>query len=96
MMEIDKMATLSTKLIQRETERKLSEECYTNNMRLSVYEKEGYGFFIFIPDEEQFQSNHEIPEDLKNCMRVASDNGCKWLCLDCDGPEHEDLMEYEW
>lgn len=94
MAEIEKICTLSTSHITAKTERMLQQECYSNAMGLTVYQKSEFGFFIFIP--EKFWEIAEIPKELKDCMAVAMENECQWLCLDCDALEHDGLAIFDW
>jgi len=44
-----------------------------------------------------FMSGHEtgIPE-LDALIKIAEDNDCKWLVLDCDGPKYDHLKQCDW
>ena len=46
-----------------------------------------------IDDPEEYE---EFPKDIVACMRFAREQGCSWLCLDCDGCEAEGLPTYTW
>lgn len=98
-LDIEKMLTLSTAHITEETSGKLETEPNTDDMSLCVYEKAEYGFFIYI-DENVIRriadNDNAIPEDLRACLKLAIDNDCKVLCLDCDGIEVDELQTYEW
>lgn len=97
-LEISKCLTLSTAHITEVTSAQLESEAKTNKLGISVYLKEGYGFWIFCPDDLvlQYESGLYIPEDLWACMSLAYENGCNWLCLDCDGLQTDKLPVYEW
>ena len=92
-LEITKMLTLSTAHITEDTNRLLIIEPYTDGMQLSVFTKADFGWFIYVNDDLE---NRSIPDDLKACLELAKENGCKWLCLDCDGDTVDELEEYEW
>ena len=98
MLEIEKILTLSTAHITLDTNNMLIRESDPNFCGcLTVYSKDDYGFFIFVPDMEQLEADGlNIPNDLMCCMKLASENGCSWLCLDCAGSEAEGLVTYEW
>lgn len=93
-MEISRMLTLSTAHITEETVMGL-EEAVNNtdsDIDLCVYQKEEYGFFIHISDD--WQEGHKIPSDLRDCIELADNHNCKWLCLDRDGEVTEKLHVY--
>ena len=92
-LEISKMLTLSTAHITKDTNRLLANEPYADGIQLSVFTKADFGYFIYVNDNLE---NRNIPGDLKVCLELAKENGCKWLCLDCDGDTVEGLEEYDW
>lgn len=96
-LETCEMLTLSTAHISEKTAELLRQEPYTNAMGLSVYEKksscdESYGWFIYLPNV----LDQNIPSDLEVCLKLAQDNHCGILCLDCDGPVIPMLESYDW
>lgn len=95
-MEISKMLTISTAHIMERTGNELNEAI--NNAEaaidLCIYEKKDYGFYVHIP--EDWQDERNIPCDLKDCVKMADNNGCEWLCLDRDGEIVGELPVYEW
>ena len=38
----------------------------------------------------------KIPAKLLELQEIATDNGCKWLVIDCDGPEYAHLEVFDW
>ena len=92
-MEIAKMLTLSTAHISDESAVMLERECDEDNLGLSVYHKAEYGFWIYCSPimEDDFNNGEHIPEDVWNCMKLAHENDCTWLCLDCDGEIIDEL-----
>ena len=70
---------------------------YHNYLVIYPYEE---GVFIYVPstDFEEFLNNlKEIySEHFKNLLRLAHDNDCKYLQLDSDGIEYEDLPTFDW
>ena len=96
--EITKMITLSTAHISEETARKLERDIKhgTNYVPLPVFNKAEYGWFICISSYLEMLNEIELPEDLKACCLLATENDCEWLCLDCDGIIVPDLSIYEW
>lgn len=55
---------------------------------LPVYEKAGYGWFLYVCDVEgeRLAETDGYPADLAECVRTAKDLSCDLLVLDCDGP----------
>ena len=102
MLDIQKMLTLSTAHIRQETAEILSgQDDPANNVGLSVYEKiadgESVGFFVMLWDVDGSEAvSGDAPEDLKQCVRFAAENGCTVLCLDRDGPVMKNLPAYKW
>ncbi len=95
--DITKIITISSRHIEENITNMLDTEPDTNRMGLSVYNKEDYGWFIYIPDYLHDKENmRDIPESLQNCLNFAMKNNCEWLCIDCDGPEYDDLPKYDW
>lgn len=79
---------------------------------VSAYEMRGsgilYGFLIYtsleenssivesgIPDEAAIKAEG-FSDAFINLLKLAKKNGCKFLQLDCDGVEYEDLPKFEW
>lgn len=62
------------------------------------YSRGEYGWLIFInPNADPSVSEIEEPsEGLAGAMRVAKENGCRYLLLDRDAQELEGLPVYEW
>lgn len=105
-MEISKILTISTAHISAETERRLrrttSDGLFDFDMPVA-YEKGEYGYWIHVPESFPFLEGSDeecdipcIPEDLWNCMKLAKNEGCSWLCLDRDGDVLDELPEYNW
>ena len=98
-MEIAKMLTLSTAHISEESVVMLEREVDKDKMGLIVYTKGEFGFWIYCPaaliEDEEYGKEY-IPEDIWNCMKLAQDNDCTWLCLDCDGEIIDELPTFEW
>lgn len=104
--EIDQMLTISTVHISKDTQKlldeavkELSDLAIDDNDMPPVYEKLGYGWFIACdPDtdnEARGETWDDYPVDLVAAMRLAKEQGCFWLCIDCDGPEVDDLGKFE-
>lgn len=95
-MEISKMITVSTAHITEKTAKELhyAAEMMGSSIDVCVYEKKEYGFFIHVSDD--WESECEIPSDLMDCIKLARNNGCEWLCLDRDAEIESELPVYKW
>lgn len=92
-MEITKMLTLSNCHIQGSTADFLNNE---KRSELVVYPKLDYGWFIYVDSEYIEDELQHIPEELANLIRIAKEQECTWLCLDCDGLIEEGLPTFNW
>ena len=92
-MEISKMLTISTAHITEETAKRLQND---NHNGVIVYQKDEYGWFIFVDEDCMHEYENEIPKELFRLMKFTKANGCDWLCLDNDGEELEYFETYEW
>ena len=90
-MEISKMITVSTGHISKETAELLEND---NIYGLIVYQKDEYGWFIFLSEEDDYYVS--IPDELLKLIKFAKDLGCSWLCLDRDGDVLEYLEVFDW
>jgi hypothetical protein len=58
------------------------------------------GYLIYIPNEPEhlkFTMKHkDLPKSVKRIMKKAQKLGCRYVKLDRDGLEHDDLKQYEW
>ena len=96
-MEISKMLTISTAHIHPYHVKFLDTEARNIRADIVVYEKAKYGWFIYTGEVmfAEWRISH-VPFSIKDCMTLARNNGCDWLCLDRDGELVDDLPEYEW
>lgn len=91
--DITKMVTISTAHIKESTTSFLDE-----TLTLSVY-KTPYSYTIWIDNNpEEYLEEYKIciPDDLWDCIMLAHNLGCQWLCLDEDGEIVDELPVYEW
>lgn len=71
----------------------------------------GYGFLLYIvtdmviPVEQSVEficDGHyteklvAFSRDFRRLLKIAQDNDCQWLHLDCDGNIHEELPVHDW
>ena len=97
LLDTSQMLTLSLEHITKETVKLLKDEPSTNFLRLSVYKKDSFGFFIDLNKRtilNEIESEPDFPDDLKQAILFAAKMGCKTLCLDWDGPVVRWLNRY--
>lgn len=92
-LKIEKMLTLSTAHIDKETCDILANIAENPDAAtFPVYNAGDWGWFIPV--------NNHIPNGstrpLTNCIVAALAAKCDWLCLDADGPVIADIPTYEW
>lgn len=99
-LEIERMLTISSAHVSQNT-RELLDEVIDDTCCVPmppVYEKSGYGWFVACdPDtdnEALGEAWDDYPVDLVAAMRLAKEQGCFWLCIDCDGPEVDELKPF--
>ena len=98
-MEIIKMLTISTCHIPMTLDCMDFLEAETaccKSFAITVYNKDEFGWFIYINQDELAKHRTEMPEDLLRCIDLALENGCSILCLDRDGEKLNALPQYEW
>jgi len=101
MLEISKMLTLSTKHITPETAELIEMD---HESLPTCYRKGTVGYLIYVDKNYLYLDKDNIirellpkvPDDLYDCMLAAYGAGCRWLCLDCNGPVDDELPVYEW
>lgn len=97
MLEITKMLTLSTAHISYDTATKLDAAVSHQQFGACVvYNKDSYGWFIYIDSNALAESRNGVPTDLLACIELALAEGCAVLCLDADANEVDELPCYEW
>lgn len=98
--EISQMLTISSVHVSQDTrellDQTVNDECCVPMP--PVYEKASYGWFIacnsYTDNEELGETWDDYPADLVAAMRLARKHGCFWLCIDCGGPEVDELKPY--
>lgn len=103
-LEIGKLLTISTAHISRETA-DLLDLAVKDDTELSlpvVFMKGEYGYVVHISEEltgdreADRKLYSDTPDDLYACQKLALENGCDWLVLDCDGNYADELPVYSW
>ena len=101
---ITKNFDCSTAHITAEDNRRLLEAIGDPQAPVIVY-KYAEGYFIYVPTETDAFIGGTEKETIKaygfsdafiNLLKVAADLGCKYLQLDSDAMEYEDLPTFEW
>lgn len=104
-LEFEKNVVFSTAHISLEDSKKLS--AWARKIRdfqgdeFLVYEYPE-GFFVYIPPLSSFADalddaeHHGMSPGFIKLFILAKDNECKFLHLDGDGPQHEELENYDW
>lgn len=104
-LEITKMLTISTANISKETADLINEECNTwsNPEFPACFTKGEFGYLINVPEDFIGEDEdgapyctYDIPDDLFNCMSLAYERDCQWLCFDRDGMVVETLPVFDW
>jgi len=98
--EIEKSMVFSTAHITKDDNEKLEVEATTNSTPILVVYRYEYGFLIFVhPDKEdgEFELIKEhYSQELFDLVKLAHDNKCTYLKLDCDGQEFKHLKTFDW
>lgn len=50
----------------------------------------------FICDGHDTEKLLAFSRDFRRLLKLAQDNDCQWLHLDCDGNIYEELPQHEW
>lgn len=89
---IHRMLDVSSAHISTDTWNMLDDEwqsCNTPLIGLSVYQKDCYGFIVYLVNDEIDLS--AIPSDLANIIRYAQTHNCDVICIDRDADIYPDL-----
>jgi hypothetical protein len=95
--EINKEIVFSTGHISLRDMQKLNRFTQHKRLRLN-YDSYEYGIRIYVLDaspEADARADGFTPAFI-NLITIAKEQGCKWLVLDCDGPEFDHLEKFEW
>jgi len=98
--EIEKSLVVSTAHISEQDKDHLETEAETNTAPTLVVYKYEYGYIIFVGSSIEEIIDDGLTETyslaLCNLIKLAKDNGCTYLKLDCDGIIYEDLKTFDW
>ena len=99
-METQKLADLSTAHISLGDSELIERWANENSGPLVVYRKGEYGWFIYMPSDEEdsLKSMAELgstPEFVELVQTLCA-HGVAVLCLDRDGEVDEDMPKFDW
>ena len=98
-MQIERMLVLSTCHIEESTAKALNNKEFE---KLTIEVRETGYLINTVMLQEYRNTNDEVdisnyPKGLKACIKMAQENNCDWILLDCDGPVEDDILPaYEW
>lgn len=99
-LEVVEVADVSTSHITEQDDHLLSESCYTD-CPLVVYKYE-YGYFILCGEEDEIDDLceaakiHGFSDSLVNIVKLACMQNAKYVQLDGEGREYNELEVYDW
>lgn len=92
-LEIDKIVTVSTGHVSKETAAMLE----AGTVSTATFAKGEYGWFVYAGSyDENLPNGDTMPAELGALINLAGRNGCVWLVLDCDGPILEGFPTFDW
>lgn len=104
-MNIEHMLVLSTAHLTNVVARTLDMICDPELMNttaewpmrhLVIYPKGAaceFGWIIYILDDTNVE---EMPVSLRDCVKLAKANNCRWLMFDRDEDTIDELQTYDW
>ncbi|MCW1431997.1 hypothetical protein [Novosphingobium sp. JCM 18896] len=90
-MEIAKMMVLGTVHMSPKTAKE-----WIPNCPWACYDKGDYGWFMYVCDDVGITEDDGVPAEIRSAIHVAKREGCDWIMWDCDGPQVEELPDYDW
>lgn len=90
--EIDRMLVMSTGHITLETS--LALDGVGGHCMPATIPWTSYGWLIWV--DEAWIGTTETHLELATLLKIARASGCKWLRLDCDGPEMDGIPTFDW
>lgn len=98
-IEITKMMTISTAHISEKTRELLSTD--SDQLELTVYPKGDVGWFVYVPNVIETFNDSKIqgallPNDLRDCLKLASEQACSIICFDRDAEPILCLEKYDY
>ena len=89
-MRISKILELSTAHLSHETSLAMDH----GDFRIARYD---YGYLVYAdPWQIAHRDVSDFPPDLLDCIALALDNNCTYICFDMDEEPIEDLPTYDW
>lgn len=97
--EIEKSFVCSTCHITAEDNKRLEKEKEDELSSILMYKYE-YGYRLYVGDlPDEYIAEYRaagLSDELCNLLRIAYQLDCKWLVLDCDGSDYEELPSFDW
>jgi len=62
----------------------------------ACFDKDDYGWFMHVCDDVGITEAEGVPAEIRSAIHVAKRENCAWIMWDCDGPQVDELPEYEW
>ena len=91
-LEIEKSLVASTGHIRWATSKWLDADADACHLYVTAYE-EGWRVYV---GSAPLEPDPRIPTDLYVLLKLAADNSCKWLRLDCDGETLTGYQQFNW
>ena len=105
LLEIEKLAVVSTAHVSEDTANKLPATALDLAGRPDLpalpwwpafVRDEGWLFYLY-GYQDEFEYKYELaPKDLKDVLQYVRNSGCMWCLFDCDGTKVDGLFTYEW
>ena len=61
-----------------------------------AYTLDEYGFLLWVEKDGEGTSFPPLSDALRNCIKIAREQGCQYLRLDRDGPVYDGLETFDW
>lgn len=98
-LEIQRYLTVSTAHITEEDMKRLNLRKATSDTIL-ILNSFDYGVSVYVGSHEEpaweTAKTEGFSSGLQNMLKLALDNDCRYLKLDCDGPTVEGYKTYNW
>ena len=66
------------------------------NPPVIAYQKEGVGWWLYVPSEPGNETDPAFPPELRACMELARKHDCDWIMFDKDSPVIDELEAFDW
>lgn len=62
----------------------------------SCFEKGDYGWFMHVCDDVGITEAEGVPLEIRSAIHIAKRENCAWIMWDCDGPQSDELPDFDW